>query len=213
MVAIFVDIKTTYALLVLPNILMDALQIARSEWPWHLWRRLAWMLGMTVIGVFLGTRLLLSVSERFVYLALAATIFVFLVCASLRIRLAARARWESWLGPAVGLANGVLAGVTNVPGPLPALYLLGLDLEKRDFVKGIASIILTAKLSQLAAISRWGLYTGEILAWSMGLTGAALVGFTAGLRVHDRVPQAAFSRIVHVLLCGMGVVFIYRGLM
>jgi hypothetical protein len=213
MVALVVDIKTAYALLVLPNIVMDALQIARGAWPWHLWRRLAGLLGMTVLGVFLGTRILLSVPERVIFLALAATILLFLGCVWLRIRFAALARWEAWLGPTVGLANGILAGVTNVPGPLPALYLLGLDFEKRDFVKGLASIVLVAKLSQMAAISRWGLYTGEILGWSVGLAGAALVGFGAGLRVHDRVPQATFGRIVHLVLFCMGVVFICRGLL
>jgi hypothetical protein len=212
MVALLVDIKVAYALLVLPNIVMDALQIARGAWPWHLWRRLAWMLGTTVLGVFLGTRILLSVPERVIYLALAATILLFLGVISLRVRLVALSRWEAWLGPTVGLANGILAGITNVPGPLPALYLLGLDFEKRDFVKGLASIVLTAKLSQMAAISRWGLYTWEIVGWSAGLAGAALVGFGAGLRVHDRVPQATFGRVVHLLLFGMGVVFIYRGL-
>jgi len=213
MVALLVDIKTAYALLVLPNILMDTWQIARGEWPWRLWQRLAWMLATTAVGVFLGTRILLSVSERFVYLALAGIIVVFLACTSLQVRLTALSRWERWLGPTVGLANGVLAGVTNVPGPLPALYLLGLDFEKRDFVKGLASIVLTAKLSQLAAISRWGLYTGEIFWSSAGLAGAALVGFGAGLQVHDRVPQATFSRMVYLLLLGMGAAFIYRGLM
>lgn len=34
MVALLVDIRTTYALLLLPN-LMDALQIARGELPWR----------------------------------------------------------------------------------------------------------------------------------------------------------------------------------
>jgi len=33
-----------------------------------------------------------------------------------------------------------------------------------------------------------------------------------GLQVQDRVPQATFRRILHVLLFGMGVVFIYRGI-
>jgi len=212
MVAMLVDIKTAYALLILPNILMDAWQMLRGHRPWRLWRRLAWTLGTTAVGVAVGTRILLSVPEQVIYLALAGIIAVFLACASLEIRLAAVSRWERWLGPTLGLANGILAGVTNVPGPLPALYLLGLDFEKRDFVKGLASIVLTAKLSQMAAISRWGLYSWEILGWSAGLAGAALVGFGAGLRIHDRVPQATFGRMVHLLLLGMGVVFIYRGL-
>jgi len=35
MVALLVDIRTTYALLLMPNILMDALQLARGELPWR----------------------------------------------------------------------------------------------------------------------------------------------------------------------------------
>jgi len=212
MVALLVDIKTAYALLVLPNILMDTLQILRGRLPWALWRRLFWLLGTTVVGVFLGTRILISVPERFIYLGLALLILAFLGSTYLRIRLRALARWEGWLGPVVGFAGGIVGGVTNVPGPLTALYLLALDFEKRDFVKAMASIILIAKLSQLAAMSRWGLYTGEILRWSTGLAGVALLAFWVGLQVQDRVPQATFTRVLHVLLLGMGVFLAYRGL-
>jgi predicted membrane protein len=62
------------------------------------------------------------------------------------------------------------------------------------------------------AISRWGLYTREIFWWSSGLTVVALVAFGVGLRVQDRVPQATFSRILHLLLFAMGIFFVYRGL-
>ncbi len=212
MVALLVDIKSAYALLLVPNILMDTLQIARGKAPWHLWRRLVWLLATTVAGVFLGTRILVSVSERFIYLALAVMILLFLLSAYFRMTPRVSPRWEPWLGPAVGFAGGVLAGVTNVIGPLTALYLLALGFEKREFVKAVASIFLTAKVSQLVAISRWGLYTREILWWSSGLTVVALVAFGVGLRVQDRVPQATFSRILHLLLFGMGIFFVYRGL-
>jgi uncharacterized membrane protein YfcA len=111
----------------------------------------------------------------------------------------------------VGFAGGVLAGVTNVIGPLTALYILALGFEKREFVKAVASIFFVTKVSQLIAISRWGLYTVQILWWSVGLSAVALLAFWVGLRVQDRVPQEAFRRILHILLFGMGVVFIYRG--
>jgi uncharacterized membrane protein YfcA len=210
MVAMLVDIKTTYALLVLPNILMDTMQIARGRLPWPLWRRLVSLLAATVVGVFLGTRILMRVPERFIYLALAFMILAFLVSAYLRIRVTVPARWERPLGPAVGFAGGLLAGVTNVVGPLTALYLLALGFEKQEFVKAVASIFFMTKVSQLVAISRWGLYTAEILWWSVGLAAVALLAFWMGLRVQDRVPQETFRRILHVLLFGMGVVFIYR---
>jgi uncharacterized membrane protein YfcA len=211
MVAMLVDIKTTYALLVLPNILMDTLQIARGRLPWLLWRRLFSLLAATFVGVFLGTRILISVPERFIYLALAFMIVAFLISAHLNLRIEAPPRWEGWLGPAVGLAGGVLAGVTNVVGPLTAIYILALGFEKREFVKAAASIFFTTKVSQLVAISRWGLYTVEILWWSVGLGAVALAGFWVGLQVQDRVPQETFRRILHLLLFGMGMVFIYRG--
>jgi len=211
MVAMLVDIKTTYALLILPNILMDTFQIARGQLPWLLWRRLLSLLAATVVGVFLGTRILISVSERFIYLALAVMILVFLISVYLNLRIAVPPRWEGSLGPAVGFAGGVLAGITNVIGPLTALYVLALGLEKRDFVKAVASIFFVTKVSQLAAISRWGLYTVQILWWSVGLSAVALLAFWVGLGVQDRVPQETFRRILHVLLFGMGMVFIYRG--
>ena len=107
MVALLVDIKTTYALLVLPNILMDTFQIARGQLPWRLWRRLLVLLAATVVGVFLGTRILISVSERFIYVALAVMILVFLASVYLDLRIAVPPRWERSLGPAVGFAGGV----------------------------------------------------------------------------------------------------------
>lgn len=213
MVALLVDIKTTYALLVLPNILMDTFQIARGQLPWPLWRRLFWLLAATMVGVFLGTRILISVSERFIYLALAVMILVFLASVYLDLRIAVPPRWERSLGPAVGFTGGVLAGITNVVGPLTALYILALGFEKREFVKAVASIFFVTKASQLIAISRWGLYTLPILWWSIGLSAVALVAFGVGLRVQDRVPQETFRRILHVLLFGMGLVFVYRGVM
>ena len=212
MVALLLDIKTTYAILVIPNILMDVWQLSRGRLPWLLWRRLSWLLFMTAVGAWLGTRILISVPERFIYLALAAMILVFLASTHFRFVFLVPTGWEGWLNPVVGFVGGILAGITNVIGPLTAMYLLALRFEKQEFVKAVASIFLVAKLSQLAAISRWGLYTGEILRWSAGLTAVALVAFWVGLRVQDRVPQATFARILHGLLLGMGLFFIYRGL-
>ena len=212
MVALLVDIRTTYALLLLPNILMDAVQIVRGEVPWTLWRRLAPLFGTTVVGVFLGTKILVTVPEGAILPALAGMILVFLASARLRFDLRVPPAWETWLGPVTGFVGGVLNGVTNVFSPIGAMYLLALQFEKRDFVRAIASIFLAAKVSQLAAVSRWGLYTPAILQQSAGLTLVALAAFGVGLKTQDRVRQETFTRILHLFLAGMAVFFLYRGL-
>jgi uncharacterized membrane protein YfcA len=212
MVALLVDIRTTYALLLMPNILMDVIQISRGELPWTLWRRLVPLLGATVVGVFLGTRIMIAISERAILLALAGMILVFLASTRMRFDLRVPPAWEVWLGPITGFAGGVLNGVTNVFSPVGAIYLLALQFEKRDFVKAMASIFLVAKVSQLAAIARWGLYTPAILQASAALTAVALAAFWVGLKAQDRVRQETFIRMLHVLLAGMAVFFVYKGL-
>jgi uncharacterized membrane protein YfcA len=210
MVAMVVDLRTTYALLLLPNILMDTIQLLRGEHPWHLWRRLIPLLATTAVGVFVGTRIFLSVSDRVVYGLLAAMIVAFLVSKQLELELVVPPHWEGWIGAGIGFAGGVLTGVTNIVGPIVALYLLALHFEKTAFVKGVASVFLTAKLTQFLAISQGGIYSLTIFQWSALLTAVGLLAFWVGLKTQDRVPQVAFLKILYTVLVLMAVYFIYR---
>jgi uncharacterized membrane protein YfcA len=61
-----------------------------------------------VAGAFLGTRILIAVPERAIYLALAAVILVFLAGARLHLDLTIPPRWEGRLGAITGLVGGTL---------------------------------------------------------------------------------------------------------
>jgi uncharacterized membrane protein YfcA len=212
MVALVVDLRTTYALLVLPNIVMDILQILRREPPWALWRRLLPLFIGNVLGVFLGTQIFLAIAARAVYAVLAGMIGLFLASTWLRLDLSISREQERWLGPLAGFLAGVLNGIANVPGPPLAIYLLGLELPKRDLVKALASTFLVTKIGQMAAISQGGMVTGGILLASSGLTVLALAGFWAGLQAQDRIPQRAFLRCLYVLLACMAGYYAFRAL-
>jgi uncharacterized membrane protein YfcA len=212
MVALLVDLRTTYVLLLLPNILMDVIQILRGKAPWAVWRRLVPVFVTTAGGVFLGTRILIAVPERAISLALAAVILLFLAVARLRLELTIPRCWEGLLGAITGLVGGTLNGVTNVYGPIATIYLLGLRLEKREFVKGVSAIFLTSKVSQLVALSRWGLYSPGVFRESLGLSVIALAAFWVGLKTQDSVRQDSFLRLIHVLLAAMAGYYVYRGI-
>ncbi len=208
--ALILDIRTTYALLILPNILMDIWQIGRDALPWHLWRQITPLLVASAVGVVVGTRIMIAVPVGVIYLTLAGSILLFL--ASSRLRLGTIPdRWDVPLGSLAGFASGVLTGMTNIIGPLGAMYLLARRYQKRDFVKGVASMFLTAKLIQLVALSGWGLYPLRLLPWSALLTGVALGAFWVGLKTQDRVNQEGFGRILSAMLAVMALFFLYRG--
>jgi len=210
--ALLLDIRTTYALLLLPNILMDLWQVGRGALPWHLWRQIFPLLLATAIGVVVGTRIMIAVPVAVIYLTLAGAILLFLGASRFRLAGDIPDRWDIPLASLAGFSGGVLTGMTNIGGPIGPMYLLARRYGKRDFVKGVASMFLTAKLSQLAALSGWGLYPLRLLPWSAALSLIALGAFRVGLKAQDRVNQEGFSRILRVVLAVMAVFFVYRAL-
>jgi len=100
--------------------------------------------------------------------------------------------------------------VTNAAGPALAIYLYSLRLDKRTFVKSLATIFVTTKLSQLVAISTWHLFNWYTMKLSILVLLFSLAGFYAGLKTQDRVDQAVFNRGLLVLLALIGLLLIGR---
>jgi uncharacterized membrane protein YfcA len=210
--ALATDVQSAIGILLIPQITMDLLQMFRGGSPFRLMRRFASLLVCCVLGVFVGTELLFTVPAWVVTLAIGLMLIAFVVSNALRVQVRVSPRHELFLSPLVGVAGGILNGVTNAAGPVMALYLFGLGLEKRDYVRALTSILLTEKVSQLIAVSRWEALTASIVQISLAVTAFVMLGFYIGLKVVDRVDQRLFNRAILVLLGTIGVLFTYRGL-
>ena len=102
--------------------------------------------------------------------------------------------------------------MTNAAGPILAIYFYSLKLEKRNFVKSVATIFMITKAAQLVAVSTWNLFNWNTLTLSLQVVLFTLIGFFAGLKTQDRVNQTNFSRGLMVLLAIIGVILITRAL-
>jgi uncharacterized membrane protein YfcA len=100
--------------------------------------------------------------------------------------------------------------MTNAAGPALAIYLYSLRLDKRVFVKSIATIFITTKLTQLVAISTWNLFNWDTIKLSIQVLLLTLAGFYAGMKAHDRINQINFNRGLLMLLSLIGVILIAR---
>ena len=212
MVALLLDIRTAITILVIPNIMMDLGQIFRGGFPGDILRRFSSLLFLTVLGVFLGTKVLVILPIWVLNLSLAAMIFVFVTSSFLRFDFRISPRMERLLSPVLGFLAGFLNGMTNAAGPPLAIYLYGLKLPKTEFVRSIATIFLITKLSQLVAVSTWNLFTFSTLSLSLQVTLFCLLGFYVGLKTQDRVNQQTFNRGLLVLLSLIGVLLVVRSL-
>jgi hypothetical protein len=212
LLALVVDVKTAVAVLILPNLVMDALQSARRGSLLGTARRLATLLGAGAVGTVLGTRVLVGLPPRTMTLILGAFLIGFAALNASRVSLRVPAGWEGWLSPAVGLLAGVVGGVTNVPSPPLVIYFYALGLPKHDFVRSVALSFMVLKLVQLGAVAHFGLLTWGLLGTSLALTPVALAGFALGLKVQDRLDQRAFNRVVLGFLVVLGGWLVARGL-
>ena len=212
MVALLLDIRVAVTILILPNLLMDVTQVFRDGFPYPILRRFKSMIGLTVVGVFLGTMVLVLLPLWSLNLCLGIMVIVFVGSNLLKFDFTITPAAEKRLSPLIGLLSGFLNGMTNAAGPVLAIYFYSLKLEKRNFVKSVATIFMITKATQLIAVSTWNLFNRDTLTLSLQVVLFTLVGFFAGLKTQDRVNQNTFSRGLMVLLSVVGVILIARSL-
>lgn len=211
-VALLLDIRTAITILIIPNIVMDMAQIFRGSFSAAIFRRFAWFLLMTILGVFLGTKVLVTLPFWILDLALGVTVLAFVVSNFLRIGFQISPPVETVLSPLAGVVTGFIMGITNAGGPAIAIYLYSLGLPKTEFIKSIATIFFVNKVSQLVAVSTWNLFTLSTLRLSLLVTLFCLLGFYVGLKTQDRVNQRTFNRGLLTLLFVIGVTLVVRSL-
>ena len=198
------------ASLVIPNLVMDGIQLRRQRPVGDTPRRLAPLLVFTMVGTVIGTKLLVALSGRAVTLILGAFVVAFVLFDLAHVSPRVNRRWERALAAPVGLVAGIMGGITNAPGTLLALYFIALGMDKREFVRAVAFSFLIVKAVQLATLAWYGLLSGAIVLGSLGLTVAALAGFGLGVRVQDRLDQRTFNRAVLIFLALLGVWLVAR---
>lgn len=209
-VALLLDIRTAVTVLILPNLFMDSAQVLRDGFPYEIIRRFKALIAPTIIGVFLGTLVLVKTPLWVLNLCLGAMVLIFVLSNLLQFEFTVSPQQEKFLSPIFGFLSGFLNGVTNAGGPTLAIYLYGLRLEKRTFVKSLATIFVTTKLTQLVAISTWNLLNWYTFRLSTLVILFTLAGFYAGIKAQDRVNQKNFNRGLLVLLSLIGVILILR---
>jgi hypothetical protein len=212
MVALLLDVRTAVTVLILPNLFMDSAQLVRDGFPYEIFRRFKSLIAPTIVGVFLGTMALVKTPLWLLNLCLGAMVLLFVLSSLLKFDFVISPHLERYLSPVCGFISGFLNGMTNAAGPTLAIYLYSLKLEKRNFVKSIATIFVTTKLSQLVAVSTWDLFNWYTIKLSLLVVLFTLAGFYAGMKTQDRVNQRNFNRGLLVLLCAIGVTLLVSGL-
>ena len=204
------DVRDVVVVLLLVNLPAELFVVASS------WREVAWrgvvvlMVGIGV-GIPIGAWLLGQGDPSDLLVALGVVLVVvgslFLVISGgLR-----RRRWPGWVTVPVGLTSGILTGLFGTGGPPLVLYYQLRGAAKAEFRGNLMAVFLLMTLVRVPTYAGLGLISFRRLWSTVMVLPAVVVGAWIGNRLHLRIDERTFRRLVAVALVVLGVILAVGG--
>jgi uncharacterized membrane protein YfcA len=174
------------------------------------WRRLWPFIAGAAIGVPLGISILGWANPAYVRAGVGLFLVLYSLYALLRPSLPALTRGGAAADAAVGFANGVLGGITGIAGILVTIWcgLRGWPKDQQRAVFQPAAVAVFA-MSGLWLGVKGAVSADTIRLFLFGLP-ALLTGTWLGMKLYGRLDEAAFRKVVLVLLLASGVALMLR---
>lgn len=182
-----------------------SLQVLRRGFAW---RRAAPFLAGGMLGVPIGVALLSHINPLLFKAAVGSLLVLWcpaMLFADLMPRVAAGGAWADG---AAGLVGGVMGGLAGLTGPAPALWCMLRGWEKDEQRSIFQSFNLLMNALTLAVYLASGLITVETLRLFAVVALAMLVPTFLGTWLYSRLDNAAFRRLVLIVLFLSGIVLL-----
>ena len=206
---IFPEIKDVVVLLLLVNLPSEILVVIQSRREIR-WRPIAGLGAGIAVGIPLGAWILKGGDPRLVLTVLGW----FLVAVGLVfMRLPSGGRYHppAWAAPPTGFLSGVLTGLFGTGGP-PLIVWYHMSAQSKAAFRGnLMTIFLLMTLIRVPSYFAGGLVTVPRLWSTLAVLPAALLGAWLGHRLHIRISEVAFRRLVSILLTILGVMLLIKG--
>lgn len=171
------------------------------------WQRLAPFIIGGTIGVPLGAVLLTFLNPNYVRLSVGALLISYSLYGLLRPALNPRKVGNIGDG-SIGLLNGVLGGLTGLPGFIITIWCQMRGWTKDEQRAVFQPVILASMVMIAISLTAAGSITADTLKlYVLGLP-ALLAGLWLGFRCYGKLDEAAFRRLVLVILLvsGLGLI-------
>lgn len=195
-------------------IIGNSVGLIAREWRHMAWRPVLATVPFSAIGVLLGLFVLLNVDEMYLLRTLGVIIVVYGLGGLItRERTGTPApRWRSMLAATTGLTGGSLGALFGAGvGPIYAMYLNVLNLDKRVFRVSVSTVILFQLVFRVLGYAGLGYYArSNVLLALVAAIPFMLVGTWLGDKVLRHLDKRRFGQVVSVLLVVSGSCLVIR---
>jgi uncharacterized membrane protein YfcA len=157
-----------------------------------------------IIGVFFGAYMLSVLDSAVLKMALGVFIFLFAVKMLFFDGGRAARRLRKSLGSVAGFFGGLLDGVFGTGGPPIVMYL-----TKKTFRATCIMTFFVYHVFRVVGYSYFGIMTFETVQIGLLLIPGMILGSVLGMRIHPKLDEKTFSKLIAVMLLVIGVVLIF----
>ncbi len=213
LLTLIVGLPEAMALLLVPSFVTNLWQGVAGGYLGEILRRLWLFLGLAMITVWIGGAALVSFDLAYLAALLGVLLVAYALLSLLGVRFETQPRHEAWVGPLMGVTNGVLTGMTGsfvVPG---VMYLQSLNLPRDMFIQSMG-VLFTASTVALAITLGSRGFLDQQLGWlSLAAVIPALIGMEFGKRLRSRLSEAVFRRVFFLSVLVVGLFIAGRNLL
>ena len=207
-----IDLPTAMALLLVPSFVTNLWQamvggyarlVLSRTWPFLL---------MATLTIWVGAQALRHLPFTLLSALLGALLAVYSLVSLGGLRLSISTRQASWLGPLLGLVNGILTGMTGsfvVPG---VLYLQALGFDRNALIQAMGMLFTLSTLALAVALRGNAMLDLELGAYSALALLPAIVGMLLGQRIRRVISEPLFRKVFFIALLALGVYIIVTAL-
>jgi uncharacterized membrane protein YfcA len=206
---LFPEIRDVVVLLLLVSLPAEVGVVA-GTWRTVRWPSIAGIGAGLLVGIPAGTAILRA-GEPTLLLTVLGVFLVLVGVVFLALPRPRRTRWPAWSAPPVGVVSGVLTGLFGTGGPPLIVYFHLAGLGKSAFRGHLMAIFLAMTFVRVPAYAVGGLITLPRLVSGLAVLPAVALGAWLGHRIHLRVSETTFRRLVSAMLVVLGTLLLLRG--
>jgi uncharacterized membrane protein YfcA len=212
LVALYGDLRLVLLSTVLATACSDVPMLWRFRKNYREASILVWFLLFGLIGIVIGTRILLYVKTSILCAVLAAVVIAFILVSWFgKVPTMSRVVAQR-ISPLIGFACGLIQGSAGASGPIVTTYLVSTKFSRDGFLFAINAIFFALDWTQFASLQQLHMTTAAIWQTSLAVLVLVFVGLGIGLVIQKRIDDQIFKRAVLVMLACAAVGLVIRAL-
>jgi len=206
---LFLPAKTVVPMIMIYSALINATILFEAR-KWVDLKRIWILIIAGIIGVPIGTYLLIVLNDNTLRMFIGSIIILFAVALLTSFR--KKIKNEKLAFAPIGFVGGLLGGSTSMSGPPVIIFFTNQGLKKQVFRANLVAYFMAMSLVAISSFIVGGLITTEVIKYTILFLPAMIFGVAIGIKLVHSVEEKLFQNIILIVVIIAGVLSVISGL-